>query len=118
MATGVLQEIGDDLFDHRVVGADEGQTGIRLHRDRGVAEQRAEPLDPVVEQLVDGDGLSFWLQRSGFDAAHREEIGDEAVETLGFVGDQLEQFLSCGGVVQDSVAEIGDDRSDGGQRRS
>ena len=117
MATGVLQG-GDDLFDHRVVGADERQTGIGLHGDDGVAQQRAEPLDPVVEQLVNGNGLAFWLQRSGFDAAHREEILDEAVEPLGLVGDQLEQFLSSCGVVQDFVAQIGDDRPDGGQRRS
>ena len=75
-------------------------------------------MDPVVEQLVDGDGLAFWLQRSGLDAAHREEILDEAVETLGLVGDQLEQFLSRCGVVEDFVAEIGDNRSDGGQRRA
>ena len=59
-----------------------------------VAEQLGEAPNPVVEQLVDRDGLPLGLQRPRLDPAHREQVLDEPIESFGLVGDQFEQILS------------------------
>ena len=61
-------------------------------------------------------GLAVGLERSGFDAAHAQQVGDEAVETLGLVASELEQLVAGALVVGGAVAQVGRDRADGGQR--
>ena len=50
--------------------------------------------DALLEQLVEGDRLAVGLERPGVDPAERQEVGDEAVEALGLVDDEVEELVA------------------------
>ena len=119
MTHRVLEQVGDHLVDERVVDIDERQCEGDVDLQASVAQKPLQASDAVDDQLLDRDSLPFGLQRTGFDAAQAQQVGDKTVESLGLVDNQVEQLVASGVVVAGAaVAKVGADGSDRGERRA
>ena len=88
---GVVQEIEQHLLEQDRIDVHHRQVGCKLQFDAmagkdlaRAAQRAADDLAEIVRSRIRHDG-------AGFELGHVEQVGDEAIEPLGFVDDGREQ---------------------------
>ena len=96
---GIVQQIEQHLLEQHRVELQHRQIGGKLERDfvvrqnlAGAPQRAADDFAEIVRRGIRHDG-------AGFQLGHVEQIGDEAVEPLGFV-DHGRQQIALLGVAQ------------------
>ena len=96
---GIVEQVEQHLLEQHGVELDHRQVGGELDLDAvprqdlaGALQRAADDLAEVVQRGVRHDG-------AGLELGHVEQVGDEAVEPLGFVDDGREQ-VGLRGVVE------------------
>ena len=70
-----------------------------------------------MHQLGQVDGLALRSKGVRLDPAEAEQVGHQPIESLGLIGDHREQVSPGQLVIRRTVAQVGDDRTDHGERR-
>ena len=105
VADGVVEEVGEHLADEQVVDVHERQVVVEGRRDRRTSPASGpEAAQRVGDEVADGDRLVAQLERPGLDPRQVEQVGDEAVEAVGLVVDELEQLLAARGAATSASA--------------
>jgi hypothetical protein len=87
---GVLQQVGEDLFDLVGVGVDPGQLAREAHRDGQLRMADADLLHHHLGQSGDLDHLAAEPQPARLQPGDVEQFGDEAGDAVGVVLNLLE----------------------------
>ncbi len=116
VAQRVAQQVGERAFEQPGIGAQQRQAFGDVEPDRVRARQ---PVQRQRRDLLDRHRLDERLQRTGLQAAHVEQVGDQPVEPVGGVLDGREQLLLVIlGVGDVGLPQAADARLDRCQRRT
>ena len=94
MADGVVEEIGEHLADQEVVDVHQREVVVDRRRDVGRRRPWPEAAQGVGDEIAHGDRFVAQFEGTGLDTRQVEQVGDEAVEAVGLVVDELQQLLA------------------------
>ena len=118
MTHRVLEQVRDDLFHQGEVHRHRRQVGCHLELERHARQEPTQSARARDDELAEVDRLAVRLERAGLDATHAQQVGDEAVEPLRLVADELEHPPGGGLVVGLAARQLGGGGADHRQRRA
>ena len=115
---GIVEKIEQHLFEQHGVEFEHRQIRRQFQLDLMPGEDAAGPAQRAADDFAEIVQRHIRRNRAGFELGHVEQIGDEAVEPLGFVDDGAEQlgFLACTELVAE-IAQRARRAEHGGERR-
>ena len=91
----IVEQVEQHLFEEHRVDPNHGQIRWQVHIDPMVCQDLPRTGKRCANDVIELMHTEIRFDRAGFKPCHVEQVGDEAVEPLGFVEDRRQQILLC-----------------------
>ncbi len=89
---GVIQKVEQHLLEQYGIKLQHRHIGLQFQFDTMFHQDLACPPERAADHFAKIVRRRVWHNRAGFELGHVEKVGDEPVETFGFVDDRRQQI--------------------------